>query len=815
VNRLLRALLVLALAAAPVAVPGPAAAAPGDPAATGSAGPQPVMLVVDTSGSMADDDGTGVAKILGAREALLDLLAVLPVDSHVGLRTYPGPSGGCDTGTLAFAPREREPERMAAEVHALAANGDTPTAEALEAAGNDLRTAGYTSATLVLVSDGLSTCGDPCPVAQQLAADGLAVTVNTVGFRIDEEGAEELRCIARATGGTYSDVTDSSALAEALATLNGPELSVRLTYPTTYSPSASPSLDVSVEIENLSSTQADDVRASIVFDPGASGGSPTVLRPVRVLGNLAGGATTKVAWQAFPSTVRSSGTLDFGVTVTRNGGPPVVGTGTVKLGGKLNVGAGGPLLQGVDHVVVLGDSYSSGEGAGVGISGYEYDFGKCHRSRYTYAAQLFADSRADVDNLACSGAVINNYTAKQNGTVAPQREQLKDQDDIDLMLLTMGGNDLNFSSIVLNCASGIDCWANRLTCLIDVFVADADCGNNEVANPMFWQKQLGDLRPQLEGFYRDVLHDSAERGGDRGAPPLVVLPYTYVLPASGMALGCQRGFPLLEPHEMALLRWLQDELNNQIAQAVAAVRTSTSRIYYADDVLHAVRPDHTLCGDERWINGLTDGEGQEKIHPNALGYAAEAAALLRWSTTVTEPEPADVQDGRNPIYRIGGGAIDLGADLLDSTVDGARDLWHDVQEIDLRVPRIISVTPGLSYRVSGGGFAPGETAVVSVASTPQALATAVADADGTITAEVQVPDDLPAGEHTLFATGFTPDGSMQLIGRPLDVSGPSLAGPLTLGAGALLLLLAGGLLLRVGRRRRRAGIALRDAGGLT
>ena len=817
-KRLLRGLLVLALAAAPVVAPtAPVAAAPGGPTSTGTSGPEPVMLVVDTSGSMGEDDGTGVAKIDGAREALLDLLSVLPTDSHVGLRTYPGPSGGCDTGTLAFAPQQRRPDRMAAEVNALTANGDTPTAEALEAAGDDLRSAGYTSATLVLVSDGLSTCGDPCPVAEQLSQSGLSVTVNTVGFRIDEEGAEQLRCIARSTGGTYNDVTDSSKLKETLATLNGAELDVSLTYPRTYSPEASTtaSLEVSVAIENVSSIQADDVRASIVFDPGASGGSPTVLRPVRVLGNIAGGGKTTVTWQAYPSTVRSTGSLDFGVTVTRKGGAPVVGSASIELGGTLNVAAGGDLIKDARHVVVLGDSYSSGEGGAVRApDGHAYKDGKCHRSPVTYAEQLFAASGAEVTNIACSGAVINDYRAEQNDReVDAQREQLKGERDIDLMFLTMGGNDLNFSSIVLNCFSGIDCWANELTCLYEDFKGDG-CGNNERANPLLWQKQLGDLRPQLADLYRDVLHDSAKLGRDGVAPPLVVLPYTNVLPASGWAIACQKGFPLLDGREMALLRWLQDELNRQIADAVAEVRQATTRIYYADDVVHAVEPHNTICGAERWINGLTDGtETQEKVHPNAFGYRAEAAALLRWSRTVTEPKAGDVRDSRDWLYRIGGGAIDGGADLLESTVDGARDLWHDVQEIDLQLPRIISVTPGLSYRVSGAGFAPGETAVVSVASTPQALATAVADDEGNISAVVEVPEDLPAGDHTLYATGFIPDGGMQLIGRPLDVSGPSLAGPLTVGAGALLLLLSGLLLVRVARRRRRASIALRSGSG--
>jgi lysophospholipase L1-like esterase len=486
----------------------------------------------------------------------------------------------------------------------------------------------------------------------------------------------------------------------------------------------------------------------------------------------------------------------------------------------MNVAAGGPLVSEAEHVVVLGDSYSSGEGAAVTApADHAYEAGACHRSRYTYAAQLFAGSDALVSNIACSGAVMNDYLERQSGRdVAPQRDQLQDLDDVDLVFLTIGGNDLNFSSIIKNCLLGSDCTANVATCAIEASSERGLCRDAIVSNPMLWQEQLGTLRPQLVEYYRTVLRDSADLGGDRGAPPLVVLPYVNVLPDSGLALGCTAGFPGLSQAEMALVRWLQDELNSQVAQAVAEVRRSDSRIYYADDVVHAVEPDHTLCGERPWINGIwargargpvEPDQQQELIHPNALGYQAEAAAILRWSRTVTEPEAGDVRDGRPLVYRIGGSLVDRGGDALDGAVDRAQELWHDVQEIDLDVPRVVPVLPGLPYRVIGAGFAPGETVVVSVASTPRALATAVADEDGVVTATVQVPENLPPGDHTLFATGFGPDGAVQVVARPVALSGPSPAGPLTLGAGALLALLSGALLLRGGLRRRRTGTELR------
>jgi lysophospholipase L1-like esterase len=818
VNRLLRCLCVLALAAgpivaAPIGAP-PAAAAPADLAGV----VEPIMLVVDTSGSMADDDGsnTGTTKVEGARAALLDLLFRLPADSELGLRTYPGSSANsCDGGSLDIRPGQKTPREMAAEIQALSADGDTPTAEALEAAGADLRAAGYRSATLVLVSDGLSTCEDPCPVAAKLGAAGLAVTVNTVGFRIESEGADELRCIANATGGTYTDVKDSKTLGDALASLNAAVLDVKVNAPRTYSPSASASLRVEVAVRNTSTVAAPDLRAGIVFDPGASGGSPTVVRPVRVLGNLAGGGTATATWDVYPSTTRILGRLEFTVTVTRRGGPPVVMAKTVTLEDKLDISSAGEVFQDVDHVVVVGDSYSAGEGGGVGQQGHQYSAGGCHRSSNTYATQLFASTDAKVTNLACSGAVIRDYEQRQNGRdVPPQRDPLRRETDADLVFLTMGGNDINFAAIIQNCLFGFDCSAGVVNCLMelggDALALDLPiCDKAGSANPLLWQAQLGDLRPQLEVFYRKVLDDTA-RSGAR----VVVLPYPNVVPDGGLFafLACQRAIPGIDDRELALIRWLEDELNRQIALAVATVRNGNSRLYLANDVVHAVEPDHTLCGEERWINGVFDqgsfgalnGEKkQELVHPNRAGYGAEAAALLRWSRTVSEPAPGDVRDGRPGYIRVGGAMVDAADNTLEATVRGATDLWHTVQDIDLRAPTIVPVVPGIQYRVNGGGFEPGGTVVVSAASQPQALATAVADENGEITAVVRLPEHLPHGEHTLFASGFTPDGDTQIVGRPLLVFRPSPAGPLTVGAGAAVFLLVGLLLVRTGRRRRR------------
>ena len=96
------------------------------------------------------------------------------------------------------------------------------------------------------------------------------------------------------------------------------------------------------------------------------------------------------------------------------------------------------LLQGVSSldVVLLGDSYASGNGGG------SYSGGDCHRSANCWGKQA-ADllNAASFNNVACSGAEISALSS-QDDAIDPST---------DLVLLGTGGNDLNFGDIVLQC----------------------------------------------------------------------------------------------------------------------------------------------------------------------------------------------------------------------------------------------------------------------------------------------------------------------------------------------------------------------------
>jgi hypothetical protein len=182
----------------------------------------PTLLILDSSGSMRADDGSGRPKIEAAKEALLRLVDELPDGAQVGLRAYghrydnSDRARGCtDTELLQpVGPIDRPALRQA--INGLQPSGYTPIGASLEAALTDIPGQGVR--TVVLVSDGIDTCSppEPCEIAQQMAAANVDLRVETVGFQVDPAAEAQLSCIADVTGGRFRSVDDSAGLLRAL-----------------------------------------------------------------------------------------------------------------------------------------------------------------------------------------------------------------------------------------------------------------------------------------------------------------------------------------------------------------------------------------------------------------------------------------------------------------------------------------------------------------------------------------------------------------------------------------------------------------------
>jgi Ca-activated chloride channel homolog len=184
-----------------------------------------VILILDASKSMKDDDGTGRPKFQAAKEALNTLVDELPDDGKVGLRVYgsevsgTGRQAGCADTKLVAPVVALDRAGLKGRIDGLQPRGFTPIGASLQGAAKDLGSA--KQKTVVLVSDGGDNCKppDPCAVARQISRGGVDLKIQAVGFRVTEGARRQLQCIAKAGGGRYVDATDAEGLGAQLRAL--------------------------------------------------------------------------------------------------------------------------------------------------------------------------------------------------------------------------------------------------------------------------------------------------------------------------------------------------------------------------------------------------------------------------------------------------------------------------------------------------------------------------------------------------------------------------------------------------------------------
>ena len=183
----------------------------------------PTVIILDASGSMRDDDAPG-PRIDAAKRAIRSLVDNLPDSAEVGLVVYGTGTGsgkaekvaGCTDVKTLVPVGPIDDRAFLGTVDGIAASGYTPIGAALRHAADELPSEGPRS--IVLVSDGQDTCvpPPPCEVAEDLAKQGVDLTVHTVGFKVGPAARADLTCIADATGGTYSDADSADALTTSL-----------------------------------------------------------------------------------------------------------------------------------------------------------------------------------------------------------------------------------------------------------------------------------------------------------------------------------------------------------------------------------------------------------------------------------------------------------------------------------------------------------------------------------------------------------------------------------------------------------------------
>lgn len=181
-----------------------------------------VEIVLDASGSMAGVIG-GKSKMEIAKEAIREFMAALPEEANVGLRVF-GHKGSnaekdkevsCASSELVYDIQPYDSDALNEALDQFQPTGYTPIDLSLKEAEKDLADFNGDKNTNIIyfVGDGVNTCGgDPVGTAKAMAESDIQPIMNVIGFNVDAEGQQELKEIAEAADGTYSNANNQEQL---------------------------------------------------------------------------------------------------------------------------------------------------------------------------------------------------------------------------------------------------------------------------------------------------------------------------------------------------------------------------------------------------------------------------------------------------------------------------------------------------------------------------------------------------------------------------------------------------------------------------
>jgi len=242
--------------------------------------------------------------------------------------------------------------------------------------------------------------------------------------------------------------------------------------------------------------------------------------------------------------------------------------------------------------VALGDSYTSGPlipdqtGSPAG----------CLRSTHNYphlvAAALGADSFKDV---SCQGATTVDMAHSQGvplGRNAPQLNALAAS--TTLVTLQIGGNDIGFASIVINCStlSFTDPFGSPCK---DHYTSG---GTDQLA------PAVKATAPKVAAVLQ-AIHTRAP------AARVLVVGYPDILPNTGT--GCWPVVPIAHG-DVPYLRGVEAELNQMLANVAAKHQARFVNTYTA-----SIGHDFCQLPGTRWVEGIVPTSPAAPVHPNKLG----------------------------------------------------------------------------------------------------------------------------------------------------------------------------------------------------
>lgn len=422
--------------------------------------------------------------------------------------------------------------------------------------------------------------------------------------------------------------------------------------------------------------------------------------------------------------------------------------------------------------LALGDSFSSGEGAGQYWDTTDFyidenDFNVCHLSKVSYPYIIQDSLEADwTGSVACSGAKAYDINSSVDKYVKNKKSQAffpiigsnnQDKDKYietrtqyyinllspgyapqanyvtkhlpSLATISIGGNDINFKNIVMSCVTQPQCYGRREA-----------------------REELADLitskRTDIEKAFRDTLKSMSGKN-----PRLYAIGYPKILSTADW---CGSVF---SPHEREFADALVEYLNATIKRA--ALNAGAAYVDVSDAFIdYSSESDYRLCGDSmiRAVNSINvdtdssfanepfDKRIAESYHPNSLGHILLARRIKAYTNNlqVAMPEapnqPVETID-KSFYIRLVGDDKDLVKEktVVDPKLVQNPALYKD--EFDTTIQYKIDPVTDLP--------AASTTARVELHSDPVVLGYLPILADGTISGKVSIPDTVEPGFHEI------------------------------------------------------------------
>ena len=236
--------------------------------------------------------------------------------------------------------------------------------------------------------------------------------------------------------------------------------------------------------------------------------------------------------------------------------------------------------------VVLGDSFSSGQGAGTYNTDTVTDTNKCYKSYNGFGRILGRDTSSPLtltNFAACGGSITDNIDTNTTYPGVLQKQDQALSSNTKVVSLTIGGNDIGFGDVIRTCADP---------------TKDCDGAYNLAYN------QLSILDNKLQRVYLDILKKAPNaKVYVLGYPPIVTTGPGCLVGKNGT------DFPFFsEPRKQKAVD-LANSLNYVIQNNVSIIRSLNAdynqRLTFIDVQANG-SPfiGHDVCSSEPYVNGL-------------------------------------------------------------------------------------------------------------------------------------------------------------------------------------------------------------------